>query len=110
VMGVVEGSFAELALGAPDGLVRKPSGLSFEEAAAVPVSGQTALQALRDVAKLEAGQTVLVIGAGGGVGTFAVQIAKALGGGNVTGVGSGSKTELGRSIGAGDVNDYTPAD
>jgi NADPH:quinone reductase-like Zn-dependent oxidoreductase len=109
VMGVVEGSFAELALGEPDTLVRKPARLSFEEAAAVPISGVTALQAVRDVAGVRSGQTVLVIGAGGGVGTFAVQIAKALGT-RVTGVCSGSKADLVRSIGAEDVIDYTSED
>jgi NADPH:quinone reductase-like Zn-dependent oxidoreductase len=70
VMGIAEGSFAELAVGRQDKLVRKPTRLSFEQAAAVPISGLTALQAIRDVAKVQAGQKVLVIGAGGGVGTL----------------------------------------
>jgi NADPH:quinone reductase-like Zn-dependent oxidoreductase len=109
VMGIVEGSFAELAAGTPDLLVRKPASISFEQAAAVPISGLTALQALRDVAKVRAGQTVLVIGAGGGVGTFSVQIARAFGA-TVTGVCSGSKADLVRSIGADEVIDYTRAD
>src|SRR6266511_2955656 len=83
----------------PEKLARKPARLSFEQAAAVPVSGVSALQALRDVAKLRAGQRALVIGAAGGVGTLAVQIAKAFGA-EVTGVCSTSKVDLVRSIGA----------
>src|SRR5262249_19210382 len=86
VLGIVEGSFADLAVGNHTKLVRKPARLSFEEAAAVPISGLTALQALRDVARLQRGQSVLVIGAGGGVGTLTVQIAKAMGASQVTGV------------------------
>ncbi len=109
VMGEAHGSFAELAIARPDQLVRKPARLSFEQAAAVPVSGVTALQALRDVAKVQAGQRVLVIGAAGGVGTFAVQIAKAFGA-EVTGVCSTSKLDLVRSIGANEVIDYTRED
>ena len=106
VLGVAEGSFAELAVSPAEKLVRKPTRLSFEEAAAVPVSGCTALQAIRDVGKLESGQKVLIIGAAGGVGTLAVQVAKALGG-HVTGVCSTSKVDLVRSLGADDVIDYT---
>ncbi|MFL5738483.1 MAG: NAD(P)-dependent alcohol dehydrogenase [Actinomycetota bacterium] len=109
VMGIAEGSFAELAVASPDKLVPKPDRLSFEQAAAAPISGLTALQALRDVADLQRGQTVLVIGAGGGVGTLTVQIAKALGA-TVTGVCSASKAELVRSIGADDVIDYARDD
>jgi NADPH:quinone reductase-like Zn-dependent oxidoreductase len=109
VMGTVEGSFAEFAVGSPEKLVRTPGRLSFEQAAAAPNSGLTALQALRDVAKVQRGQSVLVIGAGGGVGTIAVQIAKALGA-TVTGVCSGSKADLLRSLGADDVIDYTRDD
>jgi NADPH:quinone reductase-like Zn-dependent oxidoreductase len=109
VMGVAPGSFAEFAIAKPDKLVRKPARLSFEEAAAAPVSGVTALQALRDKAKVRPGQTVLVIGAGGGVGTFAVQIAKAFGA-EVTGVASASKLDLVGSIGADDVIDYARED
>jgi NADPH:quinone reductase-like Zn-dependent oxidoreductase len=105
-MGTVEGSFAELAVGRVDKLVAKPARLGFAEAAAVPVSGTTALQALRDHGRLRAGQSVLVIGAAGGVGSFAVQIAKAFGA-TVTGVCSTSKVSLVRSIGADDVIDYT---
>jgi NADPH:quinone reductase-like Zn-dependent oxidoreductase len=109
VMGVAPGSFAELAIAKADKLVRKPARLSFEEAAAAPVSGVTALHALRDKAKVRPGQTVLVIGAGGGVGTLAVQIAKAFGA-EVTGVASTSKLDLVRSIGVDDVIDYTRED
>ena len=109
-MGVAEGgSFAEFAIAPPDKLVRKPASLSFEQAAAVPISGVTALQALRDKAQVQPGQTVLVIGAAGGVGTFAVQIAKAFGA-EVTGVCSTSKLDLVRSIGADEVIDYTRED
>ena len=110
VMGVVEGSFAEFAIGTPEKLVRKPERLTFEQAAAAPISGLTAVQALRDVARLQPGQTVLVIGAAGGVGTLAVQIAKAFGAARVTAVCSGSKADLVRSIGADDVIDYTRED
>jgi NADPH:quinone reductase-like Zn-dependent oxidoreductase len=108
VMGAVDGSLAELAIGSEETLVRKPPKLSFEEAAAVPVSGYTALQALR-TADVQAGQAVLVIGGGGGVGTLTVQIAKAWGA-RVTGVCSGPKADLVRSLGADDVIDYTRDD
>jgi NADPH:quinone reductase-like Zn-dependent oxidoreductase len=86
-----------------------PANLTFEQAAAVPVSAVTALQALRDRGRLQLGQRVLVIGASGGVGTFAVQIAKALGA-HVTGVSSTQKVDLVRSLGADNVIDYTHAD
>jgi NADPH:quinone reductase-like Zn-dependent oxidoreductase len=102
-------SFAEYAVARPDRLAAMPANLSFEQAAAVPVSGQTALQALRDSGRVHAGQSVLVIGASGGVGTFAVQIAKALGA-QVTGVCSTAKVELVRSLGADHVIDYTRAE
>jgi NADPH:quinone reductase-like Zn-dependent oxidoreductase len=110
VMGVAEaGSFAEHAVTPADKLVRKPANVSFEQAAAVPISGVTALQAIRDKAKVQPGQGVLVIGAAGGVGTMAVQIAKAFGA-EVTGVASTSKLDLVRSIGADAVIDYTRED
>ena len=103
------GSFAEYACARVDRLAPKPANLGFEQAAAVPVSGVTALQALRDRAEVRAGQRVLVIGAGGGVGTFAVQLAKAFGA-EVTGVCSAAKQELVRSLGADDAIDYTQED
>lgn len=106
VMGIAEGSFAELARAPREKLARKPARLSFEEAAAVPISGLTALQAIRDVGRLQPKQNVLVLGAAGGVGTLAVQIAKAFGA-RVTGVCSASKADLIRSLGADDVIDYT---
>jgi NADPH:quinone reductase-like Zn-dependent oxidoreductase len=103
-------SFAEYALARPDRLARAPENLSFEQAAAIPVSAQTALQALRGAGRIRPGQSVLIIGASGGVGTFAVQIAKALGAENVTGVCSTRKVELVRSLGADHVIDYTRAE
>jgi NADPH:quinone reductase-like Zn-dependent oxidoreductase len=109
VLGIVEGSFAELAVGRPEKLVPKPARLTFEQAAAAPISGLTALQAIRDVAKVRPGQRVLVIGAGGGVGTLTVQVANAFGA-EVTGVCSPSKADLVRSIGADHVIDYTRED
>ena len=109
VFGVCDGAFAEFATADPGKLAPKPTNFGFEEAATVPTTGCTALQGLRDVAKLESGQRVMVIGAAGGVGSFAVQIAKALGA-RVTGVCSTSKVELVRSIGADDVIDYTRED
>jgi NADPH:quinone reductase-like Zn-dependent oxidoreductase len=109
VLGISEGSFAELVVAHPDELVPKPTNLSFEQAAAVPVSGTTALRAVRDEGKVHPGETVLVIGAAGGVGSLAVQIAKAFGA-KVSGVCSTSKMDLVRSIGADDVIDYTRED
>jgi NADPH:quinone reductase-like Zn-dependent oxidoreductase len=110
VMGTAEGgSFAELAITQPDKLVPKPENLTFEQAAAVPISGTTALRAVRDEGKVQPGQHVLVIGAAGGVGSLAVQIAKGFGAA-VTGVSSTSKLDLVRSIGADDVIDYTRED
>jgi NADPH:quinone reductase-like Zn-dependent oxidoreductase len=79
VFGIGEGSFAEYVCARADKLVPKPATLSFEQAAAVPISGLTALQALRDTGKVQPGQQVLIIGAAGGVGSFAVQLAKAFG-------------------------------
>jgi NADPH:quinone reductase-like Zn-dependent oxidoreductase len=109
VFGTCRGSFAEYACARADRLAPKPANLSFEQAAAVPISGYAALQAVRDQGKVRAGQRVLIIGAGGGVGTFAVQLAKALGA-EVTGVCSTTKTDLVRSIGADHVIDYTRED
>ena len=109
VFGTCRGSFAEYTVARADRLAAKPGNVSFEQAAATPISGYTALQAVRDHGKVEAGQRVLVIGAGGGVGTFAVQIAKA-DGAEVTGVCGTAKTELVRSIGADHVIDYTEED
>ncbi len=109
VMGVAPGSFAEFAIARADKLVPKPARLTFEQAAAVPVSGVTALQAVRDEARVQPGQSVLVVGAAGGVGTFAVQIAKAFGA-RVTGVASTSKLDLVQSIGGEEVIDYTRED
>jgi len=109
VFGIGHGSFAEYARAGPAKLVRKPAGLTFAQAAVVAVSGLTALQGLRDAGRLRPGQHVLITGASGGVGTFAVQIAKALGA-QVTGVCSTAKTDLVASIGADHVLDYTRDD
>jgi NADPH:quinone reductase-like Zn-dependent oxidoreductase len=109
VFGISKGSFAEFAAARESKLARKPSNLSFEQAAAVPVSGMTALRGLSDVGHLHAGQKVLIVGASGGVGSYAVQIAKALGA-EVTGVCSTSKLDFVRSIGADHVIDYTQED
>jgi NADPH:quinone reductase-like Zn-dependent oxidoreductase len=109
VFGTCSAAFAEYAATQPDKLARMPANLSFEQAAAVPVSAVTALQALRDHGRVTAGQHVLVIGASGGVGSFAVQIAKTLGA-NVTGVASPQKLDLVRSLGADHVIDYTHTD
>ena len=109
VFGISKGSFAEYACASQDKLARKPANLTFVQAAAVAVSGLTALQGLRDAGRVEPGQHVLIIGASGGVGTFAVQIAKALGA-EVTGVCSTAKTGLVTSIGADHVIDYTRDD
>ena len=106
VFGAAAGTFAEFVVAAEKDLVPKPANVTFEQAAAVPMSGLTALQGLRDVGKVQPGQRVLIIGAGGGIGTFAVQIAKSLGA-QVTGVCSGSKVDLVRSLGADHVIDYT---
>ena len=100
------GSFAEYASAPERQLAHKPSNVSFEQAAVTPISGGTALQGVRDCGAVKPGQQVLVIGAAGGVGAFAVQIAKAMGA-HVTGVCSTSKVELVRSLGANDVIDYT---
>ena len=109
VFGTCRAAFAEYACARADRLAPKPANLSFAQAAAVPTSAATALQALRDKGKVRAGQRVLIIGAGGGVGTFAVQLAKAYGA-EVTGVCSTAKTELVQSLGADHVLDYTRED
>jgi NADPH:quinone reductase-like Zn-dependent oxidoreductase len=109
VFGIAGGSFAEYARARADKLAPRPSNLTFAQAAAVPVSGLTALQAVRDRGHVQAGQQVLVIGASGGVGTFAVQIAKAYGA-DVTGVCSTAKADVVKSIGADRVIDYTRED
>jgi NADPH:quinone reductase-like Zn-dependent oxidoreductase len=110
VFGWTEGgSYAEYASVPEDQLVPMPANLRFEQAAAVPISGLAALQGLRDVGEVKAGQRVLVIGAAGGVGSFAVQLAKAFGA-RVTGVASTAQAELVRSVGADEVIDYTRED
>jgi NADPH:quinone reductase-like Zn-dependent oxidoreductase len=109
VFGTCDGSFAEFATARPDTLAPKPATLSFVQAAAIPTSAATALAAVRDAGHVTAGQQVLVIGASGGVGLFAVQIAKALGA-EVTGVCGTTKVALVRSAGADHVIDYTQKD
>ena len=109
VFGIAAGSFAEYATARDDKIAPKPANLSFEQAATVPTSCFAALQALRDKGEVQPGQKVLIIGAGGAVGSFAVQIAKAFEA-PVTGVCSTSKVDLVRSIGADDVIDYTRDD
>lgn len=109
VFGVAPGSFAEYAWAREHRIARKPASVSFEDAAAVPVAAITALQGLRDKGRLAPGQKVLINGASGGIGTYAVQIAKVLGA-EVTGVCSGRNVELVRSLGADHVIDYTQED
>jgi NADPH:quinone reductase-like Zn-dependent oxidoreductase len=109
VFGGRTGAFAEYVAVRADRLVTKPGNLTFEQAAAVQVAGLTALQALRDRGKVQPGQRVLINGASGGVGTFAVQIAKTMGA-HVTGVCSTRNVDLVRSLGADDVVDYTRHD
>jgi len=106
VFGAGNGSFAEYAIVREDKLAPKPANLSFEQAAAVPTSAATALQGLRDKGHVRRGHKVLIIGASGGVGTYAVQLAKMLGA-EVTGVCSTTKVDLVHSIGADHVIDYT---
>jgi NADPH:quinone reductase-like Zn-dependent oxidoreductase len=106
VYGMATSTFAQYAVARTDKLAPKPANLSFDEAAAVPVSGVTALQAVRDHGRIQAGNAVLIIGASGGVGSFAVQIAKAFGA-EVTGVCSTSKVETVRALGADHVIDHT---
>ena len=109
VFGVCRGAFAEYAVGSPEKLVPKPERLSFEQAAAIAVAGNMALEALRDHVQLRAGQRIAITGATGGVGSFAVQIAKAYGA-HVTAVCRTDKVELARSLGADRVFDYTRED
>jgi NADPH:quinone reductase-like Zn-dependent oxidoreductase len=109
VFGWTDGAFAEYARVPEDQLASKPADLTSKQAAVVPTSGFAALQALRDEGQVQPGQKVLVIGAAGGVGSFAVQLAKAFGA-HVTGVASTTQVELVRSIGADDVIDYTRED
>ena len=109
VFGIARGAFAEYAAAREGKLVRKPAGVSFEHAAVCAVSGITALQALRDAGRLLPGQRVLVVGASGGVGVFAVQLARALGA-EVDGVCSAAKLELVRALGAHEVFDYAKAE
>jgi NADPH:quinone reductase-like Zn-dependent oxidoreductase len=109
VFGIATGSYAEYARAPEDKLAPKPANLIFEQAAVVAISGLTALQGLRDHSKVRPGQKVLIIGASGGVGTYAVQVAKAFGA-QVTGVCSTTKVDLVRSLGADRVIDYTKED
>jgi NADPH:quinone reductase-like Zn-dependent oxidoreductase len=109
VFGMSRGSFAEYAAAREDKLAHKPAGLTFEQAAVVPISGGTALQGLRDSGRIEVGQKVLIIGASGGVGTYAVQLARAFGAA-VTGVSSTAKADLVRTLGADHVIDYAKDD
>jgi len=109
VFGSSEGSYAEYTAASQDLLALKPTNLTFEQAAAVPMAGTVALQAVRDHGKVGPGHKVLVNGASGGIGTFAVQIAKALGA-HVTGVASTRNLDLVRSLGADEVIDYTKDD
>jgi NADPH:quinone reductase-like Zn-dependent oxidoreductase len=109
VFGIAKGSFAEYASAVEDKVVRMPETIGPQQAAAVPISGLTALQAVRDQAKLGPGESLLILGASGGVGSFAVQIAKAFGA-EVTGVCSAAKVEMVRELGADHVIDYTRGD
>jgi NADPH:quinone reductase-like Zn-dependent oxidoreductase len=109
VFGWCDGSFAEYASVPESQLALKPTNLTFEQAAAVPISGFAALQALRDTGGVQPGQKVIIIGASGGVGSFAVQLAKAFGA-EVTGVCSTKSVEMVRSLGADHVIDYTQED
>ena len=109
VFGVCDGAFAEYACSSETRLIKKHARLSFEQAASVPIAGLTALQGLRDKGHLQPGERVLINGAAGGVGTFAVQIAKSMGA-HVTGVCSTANLETVRSLGADRVIDYTRED
>jgi NADPH:quinone reductase-like Zn-dependent oxidoreductase len=109
VFGARSGAYADYVAGRVRNFVLKPANLSFEEAAAIPVAAITALQALRDQGQVQPGQRVLIIGAGGGVGSFSVELAKAFGA-TVTAATSTANLELVRSIGADEVVDYTRTD
>ncbi len=109
VFGVCQGAFAEYACASESAVAMKPDNVTFEQAAAVPIAGFTALQGLRDKGKIQPGQRALINGAAGGVGTFAVQIAKSFGA-DVTGVCSTRNVDMVRSIGADRVIDYTQQD
>lgn len=109
VYGVAPGSFAEYAVSGEDRLAHMPANLSFTEASVMPISAGTALQALRDAGRLEAGQSVLITGASGGVGSYAVQLAVSMGA-DVTGVSSGAKLDHVTALGAHHVIDYTRDD
>ncbi len=109
VFGIANGSFAQYAAASQDKLAHKPASLTFEQVAVAAVSGITALQAVTDVGHLHSGQRVLILGASGGVGTYAVQFAKGVGA-EVTGVASTAKLDLVRSLGADHVIDYTRDD
>jgi NADPH:quinone reductase-like Zn-dependent oxidoreductase len=109
VFGVARGAFAEYARAPESKLVLKPESMTFEQAASVPVAGLTALQGLRDKGKLQRGQKLLINGAAGGIGTFAVQIAKSMGA-DVTAVCSTRNVDMARSLGADRVIDYTKQD
>jgi NADPH:quinone reductase-like Zn-dependent oxidoreductase len=109
VYGICDGAFAEYAIARVAKLAPKPANLTFEEAATVPITGTTALQAVRDHGKVQAGQSVVVIGAAGGVGSFAVQIAKVFDA-IVTGVCNTTQVDAVRSIGADAIVDYTRED
>ncbi len=109
VFGVHEGACAEYACVAEDKLVRKPANVSFEEAAAIPVAALTALQGLRDKGRIQRGHKVAIDGASGGVGTYAIQLAKSLGA-EVTAVCSPRQVEMARSLGADHIIDYTKED
>jgi len=109
VLGCCDGAFAEYACGPADSFVLKPANVTFQQAAATGVAALTALQGLRDMGRIRPGQQVMIIGASGGVGTFAVQIAKSFGA-EVTGVCSTRNVDLVRSIGADHVIDYTQED
>jgi NADPH:quinone reductase-like Zn-dependent oxidoreductase len=109
VFGIAKGSYAEYACASDGKLAHKPANLTFEQAAVVAISGLPALQGLRDHGRVQPGQSVLIIGASGGVGTYAVQLAKAFGA-HVAAVCSTTKMDLVRSLGADRVIDYTQED